>query len=121
MYFKIEVVGCYRQAKGVQSTPKSRDFVKDILQKTTFQTIRISDLVKTTSGPLLARAEPPNDAHGRIARGSINHDFRLPRALALRGASCGLGPSSNPVQGVFLIYFCQIWEFVFINFEPIVN
>ena len=47
---------------------KNSDFVKDILQKSTFQAIRISDLVKTTSGPLLGRVEPPNEAHGRIAR-----------------------------------------------------
>ena len=48
---------------------KNSDFVKDILQKSTFQAIRIQDLVKTASGTLLDRVRPSNEAQVRVLRG----------------------------------------------------
>ena len=46
------VLGCPRHAK-------NSDFVRDILQKSIFQAIRIWDIVKMTSATLLSRVKAP--------------------------------------------------------------
>ena len=57
-----------KSVSGRPWTAKNSDFVNDILQKSTFQAIRIQDLVKTASGTLLDRVRPSNEAQVRVLR-----------------------------------------------------
>ena len=58
-------------------TFKSRDFVRDILQKLHFRTKRIYGLEKNTPETISARNKSPNETRRTVPWGSRNHDFGL--------------------------------------------
>ena len=102
----MEVVEGFWSVLSVQATAKSNHFVNDILQKSTFWTIRFLTSPKPVLGCFWPALDPQMKPLGHVWEGSTNHGFRHPDALESPQVPVGLRhPSLKRSHAYFLWTF----------------